>query len=97
MFVALSSQAYISEVQKTEMPLLEQQLADSITQLCFLMDFATLSPLDMKLNAETVLWFRRMPSIFKEHQQIITEKTKQYQNALKVCFAMSCVYYSTIR
>ncbi|XP_028992896.1 dynein axonemal heavy chain 7 [Betta splendens] len=77
--------AYINKVETTEMPLLERRLADSNTQLCFLMDFATLSPLDMKLNAETIQWFRRMPSIFKEHQQIITEKTKQYQSALKLC------------
>ncbi|XP_067372006.1 dynein axonemal heavy chain 7 isoform X2 [Channa argus] len=77
--------AYINKVETTEMPLLEQRLADSITQLCFLLDFVDLSPSEMKLNAQTIQWFERMPSIFKEHQQIIMEKTEQYQSALKLC------------
>lgn len=87
MYVAPCTQAYMNMVKTTEMPLLEQRLADSNTQLCFLMDFVTLSPMDMKLNAQTIHWFKRMPSIFKEHRRIITEKTEQYQSALKVCVA----------
>lgn len=78
----------MNKVETAEMPLLEQRLADSNTQLCFLMDFVTLSPLDMKLNAKTIQWFKRMPSIFKEHRRIISEKTEQYQSALKVCAAI---------
>uniref|UniRef100_A0A3B4YVU2 Dynein axonemal heavy chain 7 n=1 Tax=Seriola lalandi dorsalis TaxID=1841481 RepID=A0A3B4YVU2_SERLL len=77
--------AYMNKVETTELPMLEQRLADSNTQLCFLMDFVTLSPMDMKLNTETIQWVKRMPSIFKEHQQIITEKTEQYQSGLKLC------------
>ncbi|XP_026231920.1 dynein heavy chain 7, axonemal isoform X2 [Anabas testudineus] len=77
--------AYMNKVETAEMPLLEQRLADSNTQLCFLMDFVTLSPLDMKLNAKTIQWFKRMPSIFKEQRRIISEKTEQYQSALKLC------------
>ncbi|KAK2839527.1 hypothetical protein Q5P01_013267 [Channa striata] len=76
--------AYMNKVETTEMPLLEQRLADSITQLCILTDFVNLSPSEIKLNAKTIQWFQRMPSIFKEHQQIITEKTEQYQSALKL-------------
>uniref|UniRef100_A0A8D0ADE4 Dynein axonemal heavy chain 7 n=1 Tax=Sander lucioperca TaxID=283035 RepID=A0A8D0ADE4_SANLU len=78
-------QAFMNKVETTEMPLLEQRLADSNTQLCFLMDFVTLSPLDMELNTKTIQWLERMPSIFKEHQQIISEKTEQYQSGLKMC------------
>ncbi|XP_067459187.1 dynein axonemal heavy chain 7 [Thunnus thynnus] len=77
--------AYMNKVVNTEMPLLEQRLADSNTQLCFLMDFVSLSPLDMELNKKTIQWLQRMPSIFEEHQQIITEKTEQYQSGLKLC------------
>lgn len=65
--------------------MLEQRLADSNKQLCDLMDFVTLSPDDLELNARTVHWFQRMPAVFEEHQQIIDEKTELYQNALKVC------------
>ncbi|KAM7380824.1 hypothetical protein PAMP_004096 [Pampus punctatissimus] len=77
--------AYMNKVETTDMPLLEQRLTDSNTQLCFLMDFVSLSPSDMELNKQTIRWLKRMPSIFKEHQQIITEKTEQYQNCLKLC------------
>ncbi|XP_044073688.1 dynein axonemal heavy chain 7 isoform X2 [Siniperca chuatsi] len=77
--------AYMNKVEITEMPLLEQRLADSNTHLCFLMDFVTLSPLDMELNTQTIQWLKRMPSIFKEHRQIINKKTEQYQSGLKLC------------
>lgn len=74
----------MDKVETTEMPLLEQRLADSNKQLCFLIDLVSLSPLDMELNKQTIRWFQRMPSIFNEHQQIVTEKTEQYQRSLKV-------------
>ncbi|XP_069555029.1 dynein axonemal heavy chain 7 [Brachyistius frenatus] len=74
---------YINKVETTEMPLLEQRLADSNTELCFLMDFVTLSPMDMEHNTQTIQWLKRMPSIFREHQNIIAEKTNQYQTHLQ--------------
>ncbi|XP_049904030.1 dynein axonemal heavy chain 7 [Epinephelus moara] len=77
--------AFMNKVQTEEMPLLEQRLAESNRQLCSLMDFVTLSPLDMELNTQTIQWFQRMPSIFKEHRQIVAEKTEQYQSGLKLC------------
>ncbi|XP_028254184.1 dynein heavy chain 7, axonemal isoform X2 [Parambassis ranga] len=75
--------AHINKVVTTEMPVLEERLADSNKQLCFLIDFITLSSMDMELNTQTIQWFQRMPSIMKEHQEIVTEKTKQYQKALE--------------
>ncbi|KAM4730848.1 dynein axonemal heavy chain 7 [Anableps anableps] len=80
----VEQKTYIQKIIITEMPRLEQQLADSNRQLCSLMDFITLSPEDLELNARTVHWFQRMPSIFEEHQQIIDEKTELYQSALKL-------------
>ncbi|XP_060945031.1 dynein axonemal heavy chain 7 [Limanda limanda] len=77
--------AYVDTVQTTEIPLLEQRLADSTTQFCFLVDFVTLSPSHMKRNTQTIQWLKRMPSIFKEHQKIIAEKTEQFQGGLKLC------------
>ncbi|XP_019945265.2 dynein axonemal heavy chain 7 isoform X2 [Paralichthys olivaceus] len=77
--------AYIDKVQATDIPLLEQRLADSTTQFCFLVDFVALSPLDMKRNTQTIQWLKRMPSIFKEHQKIITVKAEQFQSGLKLC------------
>ena len=87
--VALYSfiQAFMNKVASTEMPLLEQRLSDSNAQLCFLVDFVTLSPLDMELNAQTFQWLKSMPNIFKDHRKIISQKTEQYQSSLKVCFS----------
>uniref|UniRef100_UPI003AAEEA19 dynein axonemal heavy chain 7 n=1 Tax=Centroberyx gerrardi TaxID=166262 RepID=UPI003AAEEA19 len=76
--------AYVNKVERTEIPLLEQRLADSITLLCFLIDYVTLSPTDMELNRQTYQWQARMPSIFEEHRQIIKDKTEQYQSGLKL-------------
>ncbi|XP_033990468.1 LOW QUALITY PROTEIN: dynein heavy chain 7, axonemal [Trematomus bernacchii] len=77
--------AYMYKVQTAELPLLEQRLTDSNTQLCFLMDFITLSPSDMELNTQTIQWLQRMPSIIREHRQILAEKTAQYQSGLEMC------------
>lgn len=46
----------MNEVETKELPLLEQKLAESNTQLCFLMDFVSLSPSDMELNTQTNQW-----------------------------------------
>ncbi|XP_061578914.1 dynein axonemal heavy chain 7 [Cololabis saira] len=77
--------ADIKKVVNVEIPLLEKRLADSNKQLCTLMDFVTLSSEDMELNTQTIQWFKRMPSIFEKHQQIVLEKEKQYQTGLKIC------------
>ncbi|XP_047226085.1 dynein axonemal heavy chain 7 isoform X2 [Girardinichthys multiradiatus] len=76
--------AYMQKVLTTEMPRLEQQLADSNRQLCSIMDFVTLSPEDLELNAQTVHWFQRMPSIFEEHEHMAIAKTELYQSGLKL-------------
>ncbi|KAM6984938.1 dynein axonemal heavy chain 7-like [Aplochiton taeniatus] len=76
--------AYVEKVEATEMPVLEKKLADSKTRLCFLVDYVTFSPVDMRLNRQTFQWNTRMPSIFEEHRQIRRDKTEQYQSGLKL-------------
>lgn len=66
------------------MPVLETKLLESKTRLCFLVDYMTFSPVDMRLNRQPFQWQSRMPSVFEEHQKIVTEKTGQYQEGLKV-------------
>ncbi|KAF3842869.1 hypothetical protein F7725_001718 [Dissostichus mawsoni] len=88
----------LMELKTAELPLLEQRLTDSNTQLCFLMDFITLSPSDMELNTQTIQWLQRMPSIIREHRQILAEKTAQYQSGLEMCrqcFVEELESYST--
>lgn len=74
----------MDKVEATEMPLLETKLSESKTRLCFLVDYVTFSPVDMRLNRQTFQWHTRMPSIFEEHRQITRDKTEQYQGGLKV-------------
>ncbi|XP_054642367.1 dynein axonemal heavy chain 7 [Dunckerocampus dactyliophorus] len=76
--------AFVNKVKTTHLPQLEQRLSNSNMQLCSLIDFVSLSPSDMELNKKTIQWLRRLPSIFEDHQQIVSEKTTQYQNSLKL-------------
>ncbi|XP_061547478.1 dynein axonemal heavy chain 7 isoform X6 [Phycodurus eques] len=76
--------AFVNKVKTTDLPALEQRLANSNMQLCSLIDFVSLSPADMELNRKTIQWLRRLPNIFEEHDQIVLEKTTQYQNSLKL-------------
>lgn len=88
-FTSTSTQAFVDQVKTSEMNLLEQRLTDSVTRLCFLVDHTALSPLHTRLNAQTIQWFRRMPSIFNEHQQIVDNKAQQFQVSLQVCVSAS--------
>ncbi|XP_029937135.1 dynein heavy chain 7, axonemal [Myripristis murdjan] len=90
--------AYVNTVETTEMPLLEQRLRDLNSQLWLLMEYIMLSPEDMELNNQTILWYSRMPSIFEKHREIIKDKTEQYQSSLKLrctCFVEVLESYST--
>ncbi|XP_031440303.1 dynein axonemal heavy chain 7 [Clupea harengus] len=74
----------IKKVETVLMPVLETKLLESKTRLCFLVDYMTFSPVDMRLNRQPFQWQSRMPSVFEEHQKIVTEKTGQYQEGLKL-------------
>ncbi|XP_053734095.1 dynein axonemal heavy chain 7 isoform X1 [Synchiropus splendidus] len=75
--------AYMNKVKTTEIPQLKNTVAETNSALCFLVDFVSLTPIQMKLNKTTIQWLRRLPAIFKDHRHIVTEKTEEYQNALK--------------
>ncbi len=63
---------------------LEKKLIDVKDRLSFLVDFASFSPSEMRLNSTTFMWHGRMAAIFEEHRLIISEKKTQYEEALKV-------------
>ncbi|KAI1899404.1 hypothetical protein AGOR_G00061430 [Albula goreensis] len=75
---------YVEKVETQEIPALEKTLVESKTRLCFLVDYTSLSPEDMRLNRDTFQWHARMPSVFADHREIVREKTEQYQNGLKL-------------
>ncbi|KAK2500550.1 hypothetical protein MC885_013342, partial [Smutsia gigantea] len=80
----MEMKAYIQKVETTDMIELEQRLVDSKNCLAFLIEYASFSPADIRLNNSVFQWYRRMEEIFEEHRKIIKEKTEQYQEGLKL-------------
>ncbi|XP_051841933.1 dynein axonemal heavy chain 7 [Antechinus flavipes] len=77
-------QAYIKKVETTDMIELGQKLVDAKNCLAFLIEHASFSPADFRLNNNVFQWYARMGEIFDEHRKIIKEKTEQYQDGLKL-------------
>ena len=75
---------YIEKVEEKDIFDLEQQMVESMTRLKFLIEHTTLTQSEMRLNAETFDWLSRMPSIFAEHKEIITQTRREAEEALKV-------------
>lgn len=47
------------------------------------MDYTIYTPLEIKQNSKTFQWYMRMSSVFKQNQEIVDEKTVEYQELLK--------------
>ncbi|XP_033097643.1 dynein heavy chain 7, axonemal-like isoform X2 [Anneissia japonica] len=75
---------YIENVEKKTVFELEKELYLSRDRLAFLVDYASFSPAEMRLNSSTFQWNDRMQEIFDEHKQIVAEKKNQYQEGLKL-------------
>lgn len=76
---------YIEKVEEKDIFDLEQKMVESMNRLKFLIEHTTLTQSEMRLNAETFDWLSRMPSIFAEHKEIITQTRREAEEALKVC------------
>ena len=63
---------------------LEKKLFQARMRLEFLLDTTTLSPAQIRSNNQTFSWNDRLPQVFDEHKQIATDKTVQFQDALKL-------------
>lgn len=77
---------YINKVENNTIFALEKKLVQAKNRLAFLVDYASFSPAEMRLNSNTFMWNDRMPAIFEEHRLIISEKRSQYEEALKVIY-----------
>ncbi|XP_030830748.1 dynein heavy chain 7, axonemal isoform X1 [Strongylocentrotus purpuratus] len=73
---------YIENVEKKTIHELEKDLVLSRDRLSFLVDYASFSPAEIRLNSSTFQWHDRMPEIFAEHKSIVDDKTSQYQDGL---------------
>ncbi|XP_006082785.1 LOW QUALITY PROTEIN: dynein heavy chain 7, axonemal [Myotis lucifugus] len=80
----MEMKAYIKKVETVDMIELGRRLVDSKNCLAFLIECATFSPADIRLNNNVFQWYGRMEEIFEEHRRIIADKTEQYQDGLKL-------------
>lgn len=85
--------AYIEKVESETIYVLEKRLVAAKNRLTFLVDYASFSPAEMRLNTNTFMWNGRMAAIFEEHKMIINEKRSQYEEALKVCRTMQGFFF----
>ncbi|XP_058956956.2 dynein axonemal heavy chain 7 [Pocillopora verrucosa] len=75
---------YIEQVENETIFDLEKRLVDTKNRLAFLVDYASFSPADMRLNNSVFQWHFRMPEVFEEHKKIINANRVQYENSLKM-------------
>lgn len=80
---------FMEQVETETIFALEKRLYQAQTRLAFLVDYATFTPSEMRLNANTFTWHSRMPAVIEEHKAIIAEKRAQYEDALKVRFPIT--------
>nr|XP_033800562.1 dynein heavy chain 7, axonemal [Geotrypetes seraphini] len=76
--------AYVKKVESRDMVLMEHKLLEAKNRLAFLVDYASFSPGDIRLNSNTFQWYGRMGDIFEEHKKMVKEKTEQYQDGLRL-------------
>ncbi|KAM9486846.1 dynein axonemal heavy chain 7-like [Clarias gariepinus] len=74
---------YISNIKIDEIPKLQLQLRDCSNRICFLAGYG-LSALDINLNKKTFHCYMSMPFTFAKHEEIVTEKTVELQELLKL-------------
>ena len=76
---------YMEKVEDKDIYVLEQRMVESMNRLKILIEHTTFTQSEIRLNAETFDWLTRMPSIFAEHKDIISQTRREAEEALKVC------------
>lgn len=76
--------AYVQKAENETVLELEKRLMQARYRLEFLLDHCSLTPSEIRSNNETFSWIDRLPNIFEEHKLIVSDKTVQFQEALKV-------------
>lgn len=75
---------YVHKLETVTVHILDKQLISAVNRLGFLVDYATISPADMRLNITTFSWLGRMTGIVKEHKKIAASKRTQFHELLTV-------------
>ncbi|XP_055588743.1 dynein axonemal heavy chain 7 isoform X2 [Uranotaenia lowii] len=79
----MSLKDYAIKMEETTIPDMEQRLKINLGHLLYLTDHTIFTPLEIKQNNNTFQWYMKMPQVFQDHKNIISEKTVEYQDSLK--------------
>ena len=74
-------------MNKTELetlPELEQKMNLAKRHLFLLLDFATLSPQEIRLNSSTFSWSTHIFEVVQESKQLMDAKMRQFQESLRL-------------
>lgn len=74
--------SYVNDVEATILPEMEDRLRIVLTYMLFLSDHAIFTPIELKQNNITFLWYLRMPKIIEEHRQLVDIKMEEFQGSL---------------
>jgi len=72
------------KVREKDMMEMEKKLVTCKERLGFLVDFTSFTPREIRMNSEVFKWYNRMDRVFEDHERIVSDKTNQYQEGLKV-------------
>ncbi|CAB4002499.1 dynein heavy chain 7, axonemal-like, partial [Paramuricea clavata] len=75
---------FVEKVENETIFELEERLSEAKNRLVFLVDYASFSPADMRMNNNVFQWHFRMHEVFEEHKQITNANRVQYENSLKM-------------
>lgn len=73
---------YVNDVERVTLLAMEQRLQEILKYMLFLSDHVLFTPVEMKQNNNTFLWYLRMPKVIEEHRQMVESKMQTFQDKL---------------
>lgn len=77
---------YVKHIETVVIFEMEDRLREVMNYILFLSDYIILTPIEIRQNSQTFLWYSRMAQVFEDNRQIVKLKTVEYQKNLKVKF-----------
>jgi dynein heavy chain len=74
--------SYVDDVETVTLPEMEDRLRTVLKYMLFLSDHALFTPIEMKQNNVTFLWYLRMPKVLEDHRQLVDVKMEEFQALL---------------
>lgn len=74
---------YVVNTEDKIIPEMEDRLRKNMQHILSMMEISIYTPLEIKQNSIAVQWYLKMSTVFREHRDIIAEKTIEYQEFLR--------------